>query len=137
VSLDDFALHFYGERFEELTEEERTEVFRKERSNPMGTWVKRGEGLSPTIEDERLRHEGDRLRAEVQRAMTWVLIGSAVIWSFTGSLVQPSASGEVFAAWAWVIAALGMTLQQAIVLWTEEDPRAATDEIALVQEQEA
>jgi hypothetical protein len=42
VSLDDFALHFYGERFEELTEEKRTEVFRKERSNPMGTWVKRG-----------------------------------------------------------------------------------------------
>jgi hypothetical protein len=137
VSLDDFALHFYGERFEELTEEKRTEVFRKERSNPIGTWVKRGEGLSPTIDDERLRHEDDRLRAEVQRAMTWVLVGSAVGWSFAVSLVQPSASGEVFAAWAWMIAALGVTLRQAIVLWTEEDPRSVTDEIAMVQEQEA
>ena len=137
VSLDDFALHFYGERFEELTEEKRTEVFRKERSNPLGTWVKRGEGLSPTIEDERLRHEDDRLRAEVQRAMTWVLVGSAVGWSFAVSLVQPSASGEVFAAWAWMIAALAMTLRQTIVLWTEEDPRAVTDEIAMVREQEA
>jgi hypothetical protein len=129
VSLDDFALHFYGERFEELTEEERTEVFRKERSNPMGTWVKRGEGLSPTIEDERLRHEDDRLRAEVQRTMTWVLVGSAVIWSFAGILMRPS--GEVFAAWAWMIAALGVTLRQAIVLWTEEDPSLMSGEIRL------
>jgi hypothetical protein len=135
--LDDFALHFYGERFEELTEEQRTEIFRMERSSPLGTWVKRGEGLSPTIDDERLRHEDDRLRAEVQRAMTWVLIGSAVVWSFAGILVRPSASGEVFAAWAWMIAALAVTLRQAIVLWTEEDPRAVTDEIAMVEEQEA
>jgi hypothetical protein len=128
VSLDDFALHFYGERFEELTEDKRTEVFRKERSNPMGTWVKRGEGLSPTIEDERQRHEDDRLRAEVQRAMTWVLVGSAVVWSFAGSLARPSGSGEVFAAWAWMIAALGVTLRQAIVLWSEEDPRVTSAE---------
>jgi hypothetical protein len=137
VSLDDFALHLYGERFEELTEEKRTEVFRKERSNPMGTWVKRGEGLSPTIEDERLRHEDDRLRAGVQRAMTWVLVGSAVIWSFAGNLVQPSASGAVFATWAWMIAALGVTLRQAIVLWTEEDPSVMGGEIRLAEEQEA
>jgi len=128
VSLDDFALHFYGERFEELTEEKRTEVFRKERSNPMGTWVKRGEGLSPTIEDERQRHEDDRLRAEVQRVMTWVLVGSAVGWSFAGGLVRPTASSEVFAAWAWMIAALGVTLRQAIVLWSEEDPRVTSAE---------
>jgi len=131
VSLDDFALHFYGERFEELTEEKRTEVFRKERSSPMGTWVKRGEGLSPTIEDERQRHEDDRLRAEVQRAMTWVLVGSAVVWSFAGSLARPSVSGEVFAAWAWMIAALGVTLRQAIVLWSEEDPSVMDGEIRL------
>jgi hypothetical protein len=133
VSLDDFALHFYGERFEELTEEKRTELFRKERSNPMGTWVKRGEGLSPTIEDERQRHEDDRLRAEVQRAMTWVLVGSAVVWSFAGSLARPSVNGEVFAAWAWMIAALGVTLRQAIVLWSEEDPSVASGEMELVE----
>jgi hypothetical protein len=128
VSLDDFALHFYGERFEDLTEEKRTEVYRKERSNPMGTWVKRGEGLSPTIEDERQRHEDDRLRAEVQRAMTWVLVGSAVVWSFAGSLARSPMSGEVYAAWAWMIAALGVTLRQAIVLWSEEDPRVTSAE---------
>jgi hypothetical protein len=133
VSLDDFALHFYGERFEELTEEKRTEVFRKERSNQMGTWVKRGEGLSPTIEDERLRHEDDRLRADVQRAMTWVLVGSAVVWSFAGSLAQPSVSGEVSAAWAWMIATLAVTLRQAIVLWSEEDPSVASGEMELVE----
>ena len=128
VSLDDFALHFYGERFEELTEEKRTEVFRKERSNPMGTWVKRGEGLSPTIEDERQRHEDDRLRAQVQRAMTWVLVGSAVVWSFAGTSVWRSVRGDAFAAWAWMIAALGVTLRQAIVLWSEEDPRVTSAE---------
>jgi hypothetical protein len=128
VSLDDFALHFYGERFEELTEEKRTEVFRKERSNPLGTWVKRGEGLSPTIEDERQRHEDDRLRAQVQRAMTWVLIGSAVVWSFAGTSVWRSVRGDAFAAWAWMIAALGVTLRQAIVLWSEEDPRVTSAE---------
>jgi hypothetical protein len=135
VSLDDFALHFYGERFEELTEEKRTEVFRKERSNPLGTWVKRGEGLSPTIEDERQRHEDDRLRAQVQRAMTWVLIGSAVVWSFAGTSVWRSVRGDAFAAWAWMIAALGVTLRQAIVLWSEEDPRmiSAEAEMELVE----
>ena len=135
VSLDDFALHFYGERFEELTEEKRTEVYRKERSNPMGTWVRRVDGLSPTIEDERQRHEDDRLRADVQRAMTWVLVGSAVVWSFAGSSVWSSVSGEAFAAWAWMIAALGVTLRQAIVLWTEEDPRmtSAEAEMELVE----
>ena len=135
VSLDDFALHFYGERFEELTEEKRTEVYRKERSNPMGTWVRRVDGLSPTIEDERQRHEDDRLRADVQRAMTWVLVGSAVVWSFAGSSVWSSVSGEAFAAWAWMIAAVGVTLRQAIVLWTEEDPRmtSAEAEMELVE----
>jgi hypothetical protein len=136
VSLDAFGLHFYGERFDELTEEQRTEIFRMERSNPLGTWVKRGEGLSPTMEDERLRHEDDRLRAEVQRAMTWVLVGSAVVWSFA-SLVLPSVSGEVFAAWAWMVATLGVTLRQAMVLWSEEDPRAVSGEIEMLQEQEA
>jgi hypothetical protein len=133
VSLDDFALHFYGERFEELTEEKRTEVFRKERSNPMGTWVKNADGLSPTMEDERLRHEDDRLRADVQRAMTWVLLGSAVVWSFAGTSVWHSVGSDTFAMWAWTVAALGVTLRQAIVLWTEDDPRMMTEEMGLVE----
>jgi hypothetical protein len=133
VSLDDFALHFYGERFEELTGEKRTEVFRIERSNPIGTWVKRGDGLSPTIQDERLRHEDDRLRAEVQRAMTWVLVGSAVVWSFAGTSVWRSVRGDAFAAWAWMIAALSVTLRQAIVLWSEEDLSEMSGEIRLAE----
>jgi hypothetical protein len=65
--------------------------------------------------------------------MTWVLVGSAVVWSFAVSLARPSVSGEVFAAWAWMITALGVTLRQAIVLWSEEDPSVASGEMELVE----
>jgi hypothetical protein len=135
VSLDDFALHFYGERFEELTEEKRTEVYRLERSSPMGTWVKRADGLSPTMEDERLRHEDDRLRSQVQRVMTWILVSSAVVLSFANTFAWRWMRSEAFAMWAWTVAALSVTLRQAIVLWTEEDPTASVQEMELVGEE--
>src|SRR5271168_5417764 len=128
VSLDDFALHFYGERFAELTEEQQVEVCRMERSGPLGTWVKRGEGRFPTVQDERLRHEDDSLRAQVQRMMARILMSSAAMWGLAGALTSRSVSVEVFATWAWTMAALSFTLRQAIVLWTEEDPRVTSAE---------
>jgi hypothetical protein len=135
VSLDDFALHFYGEGFAELTEDQRLEVFRLERGNPLGTWVKRSDGQSPIFVDERLRHEDDRLRAQVQRVMVWVLVGSAAVWSVANTFKWPwVTSGYTFAAWSWGLAALGFTLRQAIVLWTEEAASEMSGEIRLAED---
>jgi hypothetical protein len=40
---------------------------------------------------------------------------------------------DMFVAWGWTLAAFGLTLRQAIVLWTEDDPRAVVDEMELVE----
>jgi hypothetical protein len=134
VSLNDFSLHFYGEPFAQLPEEQQTEVCRLERSNPLGTWVKRVDSRFPTVQDERMRHEDDRLRAQVQRMMAWILLGSAVMWSLVDVLTTSRAvSGELVASWVWTMAALGFTLRQAIVLWTEEDPIEMSGEIRLAE----
>ena len=90
----------------------------------MGEWVMWGSGRSRVVEDERIRHEDDRVRAQAQRLMTWVLVGSAGVWSFVSVPLHRSVSGGVLTAWAWTLAALGLTLRQAIVLWSEEDPIA-------------
>ncbi|HEX3967620.1 MAG TPA: hypothetical protein VHW70_06615 [Edaphobacter sp.] len=42
-------------------------------------------------------------------------------------------SGALFETWVWTVAALGFTLRQAIVLWTEEDPGVASREMELVE----
>jgi len=36
-------------------------------------------------------------------------------------------------AWAWTVATLAVTLRQAIVLWSEEDPSVASGEMELVE----
>jgi hypothetical protein len=133
VSLNDFSLHFYGEPFAQLPEEQQTEVCRLERSNPLGTWVKRADSRFPTVQDERMRDEDDRVRARVQRLMAWILLGSAVMWSVADALMSRPMSSRVLATWAWTMAALGFTLRQAIVLWTEDDPRVVVDEMDLVE----
>jgi hypothetical protein len=132
-SLDEFATHYYGESFEALTEEQQLKVGRLHRANPMGEWVKAGSGRFPTGEDERLRHEDDRLRAQVQRLMTWLLIGSATVWSIMNGGSHRSVSGEIVAAWVWTVAALAMTLRQAIVLWSEEYPSGTGEQMELVE----
>jgi hypothetical protein len=106
-SFDEFAEHYYGESFAELTEAQQMEVRQMERANPEGEWVVRGSARFPTVEDERLRHEDDRVRAQVQRVMTWILIGSALGWRFMNISCLRSVSGDAFAAWAWTMAALG------------------------------
>jgi len=133
-TLDEFARHYYGESFGALTEEEQIEVGRRERANPMGEWVMGG-GRFPVIEDERVRHEDDRVRAQAQRLMTWVLVGSAAAWNIASVSHHPF-SNDTVTAWAWTVAGLSMTLRQTIVLWTE-DPHAGSDEIEMVQGQEA
>lgn len=126
-------MHFYGEPFAQLPEEQQGDVCRLERSSPLGTWVKRGDSRFPTVQDERLRHEDDKLRAQVQRMMAWVLLVSAGIWSLADLLTSRPVSGQLLTTWVWTMAALGFTLRQAIVLWTEEDPIAVNDEMKLVE----
>ena len=132
-SLDDFARHYYGEDFAALTEAQQVEVGRMERANPMGEWVMQGSGRYLTIQDERMRHEDDRVRAQAQRLMTWTLVCSAVIGSFANVWLHRSMSGNALVAWGWTLAALGLTLRQAIVLWTEDDPRVVVGEMELVE----
>jgi hypothetical protein len=132
-TLDEFAMHYYGDAFAELTEEQQIEVGRRERANPMGEWVIGGGRRFPAIGDERMRHEDDRVRAQAQRLMTWVLVCSAAIVSFAKVWLHRSMSGDAFVAWGWTLAALGLTLRQAIVLWTEEDPQAMREEMELLE----
>jgi len=133
-SLDEFARHYYGENFAVLTEEQQVEVGRLQRASPMGEWVVQGSGRSLAVEDERLRREDDRVRAQAQRLMTWALIGLALMWSIAHESIHRAAvSGDVVASSLWTMAALGLTLRQAIVLWTEDDPVAVTGELELVE----
>ena len=84
------------------------------------------------LDDERVRQEDSVLRAKVQRAMSWVLVltalGVSVVaaegWTLRGSVVI---------AGVWTLATLMITLRQAIVLWVEEDPIATSGEMELVQ----
>jgi hypothetical protein len=131
-SLEDFAQHYFGESFGELSEEQQMEVGRLYRATPMGEWVKPGSGRFPTIEDERLRHEDDRLRAEVQRWMVWILWISAVGWSIAATVHETIRAGTI-EAWGWTMAMVVVTLRQAIVLWSEEDPRVTSAEMELVE----
>ena len=132
-SLDEYARHYYGESFATLTEAQQLEVGRMQRSSPMGDWVMQGSGRYLTIQDERMRHEDDKVRGQAQRLMTWTLVCSAVIGSFANVRMHRSMSGDAFVAWGWTLAAMGLTLRQAIVLWTEDDPRAVVEEMELVE----
>ncbi len=132
-SLDEFARHYYGESYAVLTEMQQAEIRQRERAAPMGEWVVQGSGRFLTVEDERLRHEDDRLRAQVQRLMTWTLIGLALVWGIGNAFTHRSVSGDAVAAGLWTMAALGLTLRQSIVLWTEECPTAMYGDMELVE----
>ena len=133
IGLEGFAWYEYGIRFNHLAAEQRLEIEQMRRANPRGKWMrKRDHAL---FDDERMRHEDDRVRARVQRVMSGVLVVSAFVWYWAAESDQKVRT-ETVVAWAWTLAALAVTLRQAIVLWTEEDPRGVTDEIAMVQEQE-
>ena len=94
--------------------------------------MKPGSGRFPTTEDARLRHEDDRLRAEVQRWIVWILWISAVGWSIA-AMVHGTIRAGTIEAWGWMMAMLSVTLRPAIVLWSEEDPRVTGAEMELVE----
>jgi hypothetical protein len=85
------------------------------------------------VDDERLRNEENQLRAVVQRRLVGLLVVSALAFSWKlahGGVVSP----QVVVAWAWTLAALAMTLRQASVLWSEDDPGVvAVGELELVE----
>lgn len=130
VGLDGFAWYEYTQRYKQLTTEQKAEIEEMQRANPHGRWMRGGERI--LFDDERLRQEDNTLRARVQRTMSWVLVLIAIGVSLT--LAQGwTIRREEIAAGVWTLAMLMVTLRQAIVLWTEQDPRAVGGEIELVE----
>jgi hypothetical protein len=130
VGLDGFAWYEYGMRFKKLTTEQQLEIEQMRRANPKGKWMR--ERLTVLFDDERMRQEDHRMKARVLRVMNWVLIVSAIAWMWVwaeGYSMRP----EMVVAWAWTVAMLSVTLRQAIVLWTEDDPRVVVGEMELVE----
>ncbi len=131
VGLDGFAEYKYGLLYEELSEGGKAEIEAMSRANPQGKWMR--EQSRVPVDDERLRHEENKLRALVQRRLVGLLVASALAFSWKlahGGVVSP----QVVVAWAWTLAGLAMTLRQASVLWSEEDPDAAVvGELQLVE----
>ena len=130
VGLDGFAWYEYGKRFKKLTGEQQAEIEQMRRANPRGKWMRERQAV--LFNDERMRQDDYKMKASVQRVMSGVLIVSAIVWSWMraqGYLIRP----EIVVAWAWTVAVLSVTLRQAIVLWTEEDPRVVVGEMELVE----
>jgi len=132
--LEGFAWNEYGLRFKELNDEQKAVVEQMQRANPQGKWMSGME--RKLVDDERMRLEDNQVRARVQRTMTVVLFVSAVGWGWAAA-EGCKIGGETVAAWAWTVFGLAITLRQAIVLWTEEDPRTVSGELEVMREQEA
>jgi hypothetical protein len=130
VGLDGFAWYEYGMRFKKLTAEQQLEIEELRHSNPRGKWMR--ERLTVLFDDERLRQEDDRMKARVQRVMSVVLIVLATLCSSV-LVIDRSIRPETVIAGAWTLAVLSVTLRQAIVLWSEEDPIATSGEMELVE----
>jgi hypothetical protein len=118
IGLDGFAWYEYSVRFKKLTAEQQEEIAQLHRANPHGKWMRQ---YGPLFDDERMRHEEDRLRAQVQRILVWVLVVSAIIWSLLDGLSDFHPSSYHVGAWVWTLVLLATTLRQGIVLWTEPD----------------
>jgi len=129
VGLDGFAWYEYNMRFHRLTEEQKTEIEALQRANPRGRWMRRQDGV--LFDDERIRDEEARVRAQVQWVMSWVLVGLALVLS-VALIGRMTVSTARVLAGLWTLAGLVTTLGQAIPLWTEADPRVVAGEIALV-----
>ena len=130
VGLDGFAWYEFTKRYKDLDAENRVEVEELRRANPRGRWMRERERTP--LDDERMRQEDNVLRAKVQRTMSWMLVLVAIGVSF--AVAQGwTIRRDVLVAGVWTLAALMMTLRQAIVLWTEDDPRAVGGEIELVE----
>ena len=130
VGLDGFAWYEFTKRYKDLNAENRAEVEELRRGNPRGRWMR--ERDRTPLDDERMRQEDNVLRAKVQRTMSWVLVLVAIGVSFAVAQGWTIRRDELVAG-VWTLAALMVTLRQAIVLWTEDDPRAVGGEIELVE----
>jgi hypothetical protein len=130
VGLDGFAWYEFTKRYKDLGANDRVEVEELRRANPRGRWMRERERTP--LDDERMRQEDNVLRAKVQRTMSWMLMLVAIGASFAVSL-DWTIRRDVLLAGVWTLAALMVTLRQAIVLWTEDDPRAVGGEIELVE----
>ena len=135
MGLEGFARYEYMLRFRQLTAAQKLEIEELVRSNPQGKWMR--QRFSVLYDDERLRTEEDRLRARVQRMMTWLLVSVAVVASIALADSVTVPAGEVVAS-LWTLAGLVTTLRQTLVLWSEEDPRRnALGELTVVGEANA
>ena len=83
------------------------------------------------LDDERLRYAEERLRAQVQRVLSWILVLVTIALSIV-LRGKHTVDKDLVLFILWVLVGLVTTLRQAIVLWTEEDPRDLAGEIALV-----
>jgi len=129
-----FAWNEFGLRFGNLTEVQKLVVERMRKANPQGKWMTGME--RKLVDDECMRQEDNRIRASVQRTMSWVLGCSALVWAWA-AVNEWKVTAETAALWAWTMFGLAATLRQAIVLWTEDDPHGASDELEIVEPQEA
>jgi hypothetical protein len=130
VGLDGFAWYEFTKRYKDLTAENRVEVEELRSANPRGRWMRKRAGTP--LDDERMRQEDNVLRAKVQRTMSWMLMLVAIGVSVAVSL-DWTFRRDVLVAGVWTLSALMVTLRQAIVLWTDDDPLAVGGEIELVE----
>ncbi len=131
VGLDGFAWYEFGVRFRRLNEEQRAEVEELRRANPRGKWMHGGERV--LLDDERIRQEENLVRAKVQRVMNWVLVLTA-IWVSAAVMQGWMIRRSTVVSGVWTLVTLMITLRQAIVLWSVEDPGAASGELGLVEQ---
>jgi hypothetical protein len=129
VGLDGFAWYEYNERFHRLTGEQKLEIESLQRAHPRGKWMRQRDGV--LFDDERIRDEEARVRARVQKAMSWVLVGAALVLSVT-LMGRATVKTDRVLAGLWTLAGLVTTLGQAIPLWIEDDPRVVAGEMAVV-----
>jgi hypothetical protein len=129
VGLDGFAWHEYGMRFKALTAEQKVEIQQMRRENPRGKWMR--DRAAVLFDDERMQQEDDRVRASVQRTMSFLLMVS-VFGAFAAYAWDWTVPQWVAMAWVTTVAGLSVTMRQAIVLWTEEDPRAVGGELVVM-----
>ena len=131
LGLDGFAWYEFGVRFRRLNEEQRAEVEELRRANPRGKWMHGGERV--LLDDERIRQEENLVRAKVQRVMNWVLVLTA-IWVSAAVMQGWTIRRSTVVSGVWTLVTLMITLRQAIVLWSVEDPGAASGELGLVEQ---
>ena len=129
IGLDGYSWYEYRLPFRRLTAEQKREIEELSLAHPRGEWM--GTQAKVLLDDERLRYAEERLRAQVQRVLSWILVLVTIALSIV-LRGKHTVDKDLVLFILWVLVGLVTTLRQAIVLWTEEDPRDLAGEIALV-----